>query len=219
MAQMSLAGHEDILKLFEDLNSEDISDPKNGWKLSLDMVEKDGVKCQVYQRPIPGRGIKMCKNETIMRNITIEAWYEFSTNFMKYMGDDPNFKRDNAAPPKPLEMSDDRRHAVFFSRSKFGPMASDRESLVQQDYIQLEPKKFLLIARSVERDSHPINSDCVRMEYFRAQLVKEVDGDILTTGFSNIDFKGYFPTSLMNMILSSMIQGGKKSTYKYLTKI
>ena len=83
----------------------------------------------------------------------------------------------------------------------------------------LEPKKYLLIARSIELPSHPIDAKCVRMEYFRVQLVEEIDGDLHTNGFSNIDFKGYFPTSLMNMILSSMIQGGKKNTYKILKKI
>jgi len=54
-------------------------------------------------------------------------------------------------------------------------------------------------------EEYPIKPDVVRLEYFRCQEVKEVDGDLYTTGFSNIDFKGYFPASMMNMILSSMI--------------
>ena len=50
-------------------------------------------------------------------------------------------------------------------------------------------------------------------------MVKEQGGDLYTTGFSNIDFGGYFPSSLMNMIMSSMIQGGKKNSYKIYKEI
>jgi len=93
-------------------------------------------------------------------------------------------------------------------------MASTRESLVQGDYYRVSENTFLLIARSIEMVEHPVDPKLVRLEYFRCQEVKEVDGDLYTTGFSNIDFKGYFPASLMNMIMSQMISGGKKSSYK-----
>ena len=92
-------------------------------------------------------------------------------------------------------------------------MASDRESLVKCDYFRVADNTFLLIARSIELEEHPVNPKVVRLEYFRCQEVKEVDGDLYTTGFSSIDFKGYFPASLMNMIMSQMISGGKKNSY------
>ena len=116
-------------------------------------------------------------------------------------------------------MAEDKCHAVFFSRSKFGPMASDRESLVQADYIKINDKKWLCVARSIERDTHPIKDNVVRLQYFRCQTAEEIDGDMHTIGFSNIDFGGYFPAYLMNMIMSSMIQGGKRSSYKVYQKI
>ena len=93
MAQYTDAGQDEIVKLFNDLNAEDLKDAAKQWKMSLEMVEKDGVKCNVHQRPIPGRGIKMCRNDTVMRGITIGAWFEFSKNFLKYMKDDPEFSK------------------------------------------------------------------------------------------------------------------------------
>lgn len=204
MAEFDDIGDEEVVKLFNDLNSEDLADASHQWKLSLEMVEKDGVKCKVYQRPIPGRGIKMCRNDTVMRGITIGAWLEFSKNFLKYMKDDPEFSKSTVFNNE-IVMSEDRMHGVLYSKSKFGPMASDRESLIKQDFFKLDAKKFLLVARSTQHKDYPESSDCVRMEYFRVQMVHEEGGDLYTTGFSNIDFKGYFPTSLMNMILSSMI--------------
>lgn len=129
------------------------------------------------------------------------------------MKDDPNFTKNNAAPPVIVEESPDKKHAIFFSKSKFGPMASDRESLVQADFIQLAEKKYLLVARSILMDAYPLTDSCVRLEYFRCQVVEEKDGDLHTIGYSNIDFGGYFPSSLMNMIISGMISGGKKQSY------
>ena len=133
MAEFTDIGDEEIVKLFNDLNAEDLNDAALQWKLSLEMVEKDGVKCKVYQRPIPGRGIKMCKNDTVMRGITIGAWLEFSKNFLKYMKDDPEFSKSSVFNNE-IKMSDDRMHGVLYSKSKFGPMASDRESLIKQDF-------------------------------------------------------------------------------------
>lgn len=113
-----------------------------------------------------------------------------------------------------VEQTEDKRHAIYFSTSKFGPMASDRESLVQQDTIKIADKKYLLVARSIQLEAFPISKKAVRLEYFRCQMCEEREGDLYTVGYSNIDFKGYFPSSLMNMILSSMISGGKKNSYK-----
>ena len=98
-------------------------------------------------------------------------------------------------------------------------MASDRESLVQSDCIKITEKKYLLVARSILMDAYPIKNDCVRLEYFRCQMVEEKNGDLYTTGFSNVDFKGYFPSSLMNMIISGMISKGKANSYKMYQQI
>jgi len=122
--------HDAIKKIFYDLEAEDVADSATKWKKTLDMPEKDGLKCTVYARPIPGRRVNMCKNVTIFRGISIKAWLEFSLNFLKYMEDDPQFQKNNAGPPVIVEETPDKRHAIYFSRSKFGPMASDRESLV-----------------------------------------------------------------------------------------
>ena len=218
LQQMVGGDHEALKKIFYDLAAEDVADASFKWKKTLDMEEKDGIKCTVYTRPIQGRRVNMCKNVSVFRGVSIKAWLEFSLNFLKYMGDDPEFKQQNQAV-NVIEESPDKMHAIYLSRSKFGPMASDRESLVQSDYIKLEDKKYLLVARSIELDKYPADPAVVRLEYFRCQEVKEVDGDLYTTGFSNIDFKGYFPASLMNMILSNMIQGGKKNSYKVYQKI
>ena len=71
------------------MDKESVLDKKFGWYCTLDIPEKDGVKCKIYQRPIPGRSIKMCRNDTVQRGVSIDAWKEFSLNFMKYSMNDP----------------------------------------------------------------------------------------------------------------------------------
>jgi hypothetical protein len=161
----------------------------------------------------------MVKNESVFRGVSLRAWFELAVNFIDYMQDDPEFNKNRRKNQKKpdfnyIEMSANKKHSILKSVSQFGPMASDREALVQGDYFRVDDHTFLLIARSIELPEHPVSSDVVRLEYFRCQEVKEVNGDLFSTGFSNIDFRGYFPASLMNMIMSQMISGGKKNSYK-----
>ena len=83
--------HDELFKLFQELNSEDTADPKVKWKKTLQIIEKpgEGIGCEIMQRPIPGRNVNMCKNVSVFRGISIEAWLEYSLNFLAYMGDDP----------------------------------------------------------------------------------------------------------------------------------
>ena len=134
LQQMATADHDALKKIFYDLEAEDLADSALKWKKTLDMDEVDGIKCTVYSRPIKGRRVNMCKNVSVFRGIKIKTWLEFSLNFQKYMDDDQEFKQQNSAV-NIIEESPDKTHAIYLSRSKFGPMASDRESLVQSDYI------------------------------------------------------------------------------------
>jgi len=208
-----------VKKIYYDLAAESMDDKALKWKKTLTMAEKDGVGCTIYTRPIPGRRVNMVKNESVFRGVSLRAWFELAVNFIDYMQDDPEFNKNRRKNQKKpdfnyIMMSENKKHSILKSVSQFGPMASDREALVQGDYFRVDENTFLLIARSIELPEHPVSPDVVRLEYFRCQEVKEVNGDLYSTGFSNIDFKGYFPASLMNMIMSQMISGGKKNSYK-----
>jgi len=77
--------------MYNELAAEDTSDPTKKWRKTLEIIEKDGngIGCNIMQRPIQGRNVNMCKNTTVFRGISIEAWREYSLNFLKYMADDP----------------------------------------------------------------------------------------------------------------------------------
>ena len=47
MQKMVGKSHEELIKLFEELNAEDTSDPKNKWKKTLQIIEKpgEGIGC------------------------------------------------------------------------------------------------------------------------------------------------------------------------------
>lgn len=115
-----------------------------------------------------------------------------------------------------VEENDDRTFQIMYSKSMFGPLATPRESLVQSNTFKLDDGKLLMIARSIERDDYPVTAECVRLEYFRAQMMMQEGDNLKCVGFSSIDFKGYFPSMLLNMIMSSMITSGKKNGYKKL---
>lgn len=163
---------EAVKKIYYDLAAEDMNDKALGWKQTLVMPEADGVACTIYTRPIPGRRVNMVKNESIFRGVSLRAWFELAVNFIDYMKDDPEFNKDRRANQKKpdfkyIEMSANKKHSILMSRSQFGPMASDREALVQGDYFRTAENTFVLIARSIELPEHPIDPSTVRLEYFR----------------------------------------------------
>lgn len=136
------------------------------------MPEADGCSCIMYTRPIPGRRTNMCKNVSVFRGVSLRAWFELAVNFIDYMQDDPEFNKNRRANQKKpdfdyIEMSANKKHSILKSTSQFGPMASDRESLVQGDYFRVADNTFLLIARSIELPEHPVDPKVVRLEYFR----------------------------------------------------
>ena len=114
---------EGIKKIFFDLEKEDVNDKSFGWKTTLKMPEKDGMSCNVYTRPIPGRRVNMCKNVTTYKGITLEAWFEYSVNFMTYLMDDPEFQKNANKGKRPdikvIEENADKTHTIVFSRSGF----------------------------------------------------------------------------------------------------
>ncbi len=65
LSKMVGSSHQELIEMYEQMDKESVLDKKFGWYCTLDIPEKEGVKCKIYQRPIPGRSIKMCRNDTV----------------------------------------------------------------------------------------------------------------------------------------------------------
>lgn len=48
LSKMVGSSHQDLIELFESMDKESLDDKKYGWYCTLDIPEKDGVKCKIY---------------------------------------------------------------------------------------------------------------------------------------------------------------------------
>lgn len=62
--------------------------------------------------------------------------------------------------------------------------------------------------RSIEHPECPVSDDAVRVQVFKASLVKNEAGNLRLVEFQNMDVGGYIPASLMNMVMGSMLSRG-----------
>jgi len=121
---------------------------------------------------------------------------------------------------KYVVQNDPEGHFVFHTRYKIGAMAADRESLCDMVLQEIDDGKSLFfVCQSVERDDIPHNPDCVRMMYYKSMMMTQEGPDMRITQFENMDMRGYFPTSLMNMIISQNTSDMLKGFQEVLLEI
>jgi len=187
-------------EVFDELIKEDVNDKAFKWSLVIDMKEADGISMVIHKRPMEGKSINLTRSNIIMRNIKIQTWKNFINNYDKHIKDMD--KKNKIVEFKWLENKPEEGYWLMYSVSKMGSLASDRENLIEMTLHELDEKKFIYISKTVERDDVPVKAGCVRMEIFKATHVEQVGEDIELTEFSNFDLKGYFPSSLFNMVMA-----------------
>ena len=57
------------------------------------------------------------------------------------------------------------------------------------------------------------------MDSFAIALFEQIGSDIKTTEFFSMDYIGYFPVSLMNIVLTSFTKQKKTNEYKRLLEM
>lgn len=109
---------------------------------------------------------------------------------------------------------------MFHSRSKVGAMASDREIVAEMRVQEIDDGNSLFfVSQSVDRDDSPEHDDAVRMMYYRSNMDTQEGPDLRIVQFENMDLRGYFPSSMMNMIISQYTADSLKGFYEVLQEI
>ena len=168
----------------------------------------------IHKRPMEGKSINLTRSNIMMRNVKIETWKNFITNYDKHIKEMDN--KNRIVEFRWLENKPDEGYWLMFSESKMGSLASNRENLIEMTLHKMDEKKFIYISKTVERDDVPVKKGCVRMEMFKATQIEQVGDDCVLTEFSNFDLKGYFPSSLFNMVMAQAAKEGMKKFYKKL---
>ena len=141
------------------------------------------------------------RSEIKFNGVSKDAWLKLVCNFDSAMNKD---EAKHIKEMKIVEKHPDGRPKIMYSRSKM-PMMTDRENLLSLDFKDIDEKTYLVIINNIEHPDYPRRKDAIRMEMFKGSLLKEVEGGILIREYSNFNLGGYFPSFLLNRMMSSMI--------------
>uniref|UniRef100_A0A7S3IVQ2 START domain-containing protein n=1 Tax=Strombidium inclinatum TaxID=197538 RepID=A0A7S3IVQ2_9SPIT len=111
---------------------------------------------------------------------------------------------------------------VMYMQAKI-PFMSVRETIMRMKREKLEDGSWVVTMRSMEEHPKvPVNPSFIRNEMLVVRWIKENPEnpkDLDVIGFSNVDMKGYFPSRLMNMAISSMMGKAVKMWYAKASKV
>lgn len=108
----------------------------------------------------------------------------------------------------------------MYQRFKMGLLVNDREMLMHiKNYSVAEGKSLRICFTANDRTDIEVAKDCVRAQIYDATFTEQVGNDIHMVKFQNMDLAGYFPPSLMNMILSQQVKERYQITYEILNEL
>lgn len=137
-----------------------------------------------------------------MRNVSTELIQEFEKDYLTKHG--ARFDKHKAIKEmKVLEYNQETRDVLMYQRFKMGALCNDREMLMRiKTYPVGEGKSLKIVYTATDRTDIEVAKDCVRAHIYDATFTEQVGNDVHMVKFQNMDLAGYFPPSLMNMILS-----------------
>ena len=208
----------DSLAKFHELSKEDPKDPNLKWAKTINMPEKDGFELFVLKRPMEGSTLDITRSDVLMRNISVSSMRKFAKNYEKYSARID--KKNMVNWFKWVVNNDPEDYYLFHSSSKVGAMASNREIVAEMRIQDVDDGKSLFfVCQSVERDDIPEHDGAVRMMYYKSIMYTQEGPDMRIVQFENMDLRGYFPSSMMNMIISQYTADSLKGFYEVLQEI
>mmetsp|Transcript_11011 Transcript_11011/g.16702 ORF Transcript_11011/g.16702 Transcript_11011/m.16702 type:complete len:244 (-) Transcript_11011:15-746(-) len=201
--------------MFDKLIKEDVNDKALKWKKVTEITlkkTKNTLQGIVYSRPMEGSKINMTRGEYTLKNLRIEAFREFMKNI-----EQETMKNKQIKEFKVIERFEDGTPKIMYSRAKM-PMMTDRDNLIELGKTQLPDGSYLFTNKSIDRDDYPPRKGCIRMDFFKCTMLKQVGPDLSLIEFQYFDMKGYFPARLINMMMSAAVMTGLKSFYENMLK-
>jgi len=174
--------------------------------------EKDGCTATIHQRPNKNGGMDIVRIDQIYRDISVDVFLTMV---------DRDQQPDHVKVYEEVErLSPDDK--IMYLRSKI-PFMSERETIVRMKREKLDDGTYIVTMRSMaEHPKIPVNPSYVRNELLIVRWIKpnaENPSNLDVIAFTNMDMKGYFPSRLMNMAISSMMGKAVKMWYAKASKV
>ena len=85
---------------------------------------------------------------------------------------------------------------------------TNRDVVLSMEMKNEEDGSILMLSQSITHDKYPEKKNLIRMEFLKISHFKQDGENIVGKEFTNLDFKGYFPVKMLNMIMGSLAGKG-----------
>lgn len=196
------------------LKEENPKDPNSGWNHQNKGVEKDGILVDIWSKKMADTKLNTFHSQSYYRGLKKDCAVKYFKH-QDTLGWDQEFMKMHQKA-EVVERHPDGSCKIIYTLSKAG-MMSAREGLMQMSYRELEDGSTLIMTQSIDLPQYPRGKHAVRTSVFKGTIMKTTDaGDLYIEEYSQFNMGGYFPTSLLNMLLSTII---KKFTVKWKAKL
>ena len=103
-----------------------------------------------------------------------------------------------------LERNEQGFPSQIYTLSKM-PMMTDREGIVSLTGKFLDDGSHLFITKSVEHPDYPRGKHAIRTQVFKGTLTFEKDGALHIQEYAQFNMGGYFPMSILNKLMSTIM--------------
>ena len=88
------------------------------------------------------------------------------------------------------------------------PFMTNRDCVFAGDMFWQDDGSLLCLAQTIKHDKYPETKANVRMDMLKLSHFKQEGGDVSAQEFTYMDFKGYFPVKMINLMVSATASKG-----------
>jgi len=143
--------------------------------------------------------MNMMYSESIYRGVKPATFSDFIQNMEK----DPDHIKHHKKWDV-LERDEKNYPALIYTLNKM-PMMTDREGIVRVTHKNLEDGSNLIITKSEDHPDYPRGKHAIRTQVFKGTMFFEKDGDLHVHEYAQFNMGGYFPMTILNKLMSTIM--------------
>lgn len=218
-------------------------DPSAGWtERAIHPEWSDGMRINIHSRKMPGASMELVRVEEAFKGITCKDLQDYLTTPKHALKMNPSFKENYIIDEKRFDQQKDAQSAdevgevtqakgVSLVQERYWrltlPLMSDRDTTFRIQVKHLDeyvygPGAFYVLGATFSHEKFPEKQGVVRYYQYICGLCwqSEEKGEPVVNyvEISQIDLGGYFPSTIMNLVLGTLMHSEHRKMYDYMAQ-
>ena len=196
---------------FWKLANEDVNDKALKWKKAMEYKKKNGISLILYMRPMEGSKISLAQSRFTVEDCSVKM-------ISNYISDHKNYS-NNPMITKFDMIEQSATKMMFYMVMKMPLGVTNRDVVMNMDWYWQDDGSLLVLQSGCKHDKYPEQKGMIRIDTMKLSHFKNEGTSVVGQEFSNIDFKGYFPKKMINMVISATASKGIAEFAKMVKKM